>query len=934
MKLNNSNNSNSTTLCAFAFIACLICILLSVNSATCMSLTDLDTVRRTLLVNVTDIPSSAAGYFFAHGSNAVPLIVAGTTPVAMAATYNSNPSSGKICAFGHNGYATTSSTTSSLGSLLVNCAKWASGNKQQTKYLLHGVNGASFYNQIPGFVQNKTTSAFDTTILPLETVDLVIMNLNSVGQVTPQMQQMMDAFLARGGGIIVVSTAWAHSLQGNQFPGNVLFAKLGVSFYTYYFASGAFVSSLNIPISDMNPYFKLVQIENQFAVNASLIQSSDVQAVGNMLSNVYATLQQPISPNSIETIGKAKSVYESVCTGVEIKFPVSSNMPKLCIFMIDVLNEAKVLPIDNNPEVLAGEQFPGLPNNGLTYRNAPTETLKMNVSTNRKRWQCTGFYALPGATLEVILSNPKGVSNVRIGGHTDGIAHLDSWSRWPSISKTFSISATTNSTGTITCLNGGTIYIEVSSIPLSVDVTVIGQVVKTPFFKDGIHTDQEWNSTIRNYPGPWVEIESEHFAFNVQATPTARQLSEVSTVAKYWGNVVAMYYELSQRQTRDYKERMQADIQISAGYMHSGLSFYDFSRSERWNYSSRRWGHYHELGHNFQEGAWTYDQSGEVTCNIFSLYLEEHYPDSANTYGKGFNPPRGLETTYKGNTQPFKGDWTSAGLLFYLDLIQAFGWVAIRKTFVDYQKNGPQPQNDDQKRDQWMTRFSKVVGRNLGPFCDAWSFPVSDAAKASISNLTAWMPNDMIVGCGVAPYEDSPCASLDLLDTMFGKDTTYQVKITTWTPVRHFYGEKFVFTFSGSSIPLLNNGTLKITMVEGTALNSTAIVSNSPKQGTVSITIPVVEFMKSGQTIKFTFQAKNNPQIGSFITKIKVLDQKGTLVNTPERPLEFVNAITLESSNPMPSTSNGRNAQVSGALMWNYDIALFVFCILLFTQLL
>ena len=128
------------------------------------------------------------------------------------------------------------------------------------------------------------------------------------------------------------------------------------------------------------------------------------------------------------------------------------------------------------------------------------------------------------------------------------------------------------------------------------------------------------------------------------------------------------------------------------------------------------WGQYHELGHNFQEGAWTYEESGEVTTNIFSLYLEEHYPDSSNTYGKGFNPPRGLEGSYKNNNTPYKGDWTGAGLLFYLDLIQAFGWVSIKKTFKDYIVNGPLPKNDDEKRDQWMVRFSKVVGRNIGPF--------------------------------------------------------------------------------------------------------------------------------------------------------------------------------------------------------------------------
>jgi len=33
------------------------------------------------------------------------------------------------------------------------------------------------------------------------------------------------------------------------------------------------------------------------------------------------------------------------------------------------------------------------------------------------------------------------------------------------------------------------------------------------------------------------------------------------------------------------------------------------------------WGHFHEMGHNHQQGDWTFEGTGEVTENLFSLYV-------------------------------------------------------------------------------------------------------------------------------------------------------------------------------------------------------------------------------------------------------------------------------------------------------------------------
>jgi hypothetical protein len=39
-----------------------------------------------------------------------------------------------------------------------------------------------------------------------------------------------------------------------------------------------------------------------------------------------------------------------------------------------------------------------------------------------------------------------------------------------------------------------------------------------------------------------------------------------------------------------------------------------------------------------------------------------------------------------------------------------------------------------------MVRLSRTVGKNLGPFFETWAVPTSAAARASVADLPAWMP--------------------------------------------------------------------------------------------------------------------------------------------------------------------------------------------------
>ena len=55
-------------------------------------------------------------------------------------------------------------------------------------------------------------------------------------------------------------------------------------------------------------------------------------------------------------------------------------------------------------------------------------------------------------------------------------------------------------------------------------------------------------------------------------------------------------------------------------------------------------------------------------------------------------------------------------LILYNQLREGFGWEPYKKVFAEYRALAPsqRPKNDDEKRDQWMVRFSRAVGKIWG----------------------------------------------------------------------------------------------------------------------------------------------------------------------------------------------------------------------------
>lgn len=417
---------------------------------------------------------------------------------------------------------------------------------------------------------------------------------------------------------------------------------------------------------------------------------------------------------------------------------------------LQVLLDGKTPP-DRVAASPAAAEFPG-----AVPADARRVTRELEVALGVPGWQGTGLYAAPGGVVTVTMPDdlPADALRARIGCHTDHLWRLDHWDRVPEIVRTFKLKAGENR---IASPYGGPVYFERSGGGRNdrrMKAMVTGAVA-SPRFVLGRTSADEWKSgeSGRGAPGPWAELESSKIIVTVPSD-RVRALDDPGAVMQFWDRISDAHATLAQIPLeRERPERYVADVQISAGYMHSGYPIMTHLDAAAPMVSvekleSGQWGLLHELGHNHQSGDWTFGGTTEVTCNLFSLHaIDTVCKPKPGTRGHGAvdKPPSVKEYIEKGaDFEAWKKDPFLA-LQMYVQMQREFGWDTFKKVFAEYRAlpKDQHPKTDDEKRDQWMVRFSRACGKNLGPFFQKWGVPTSEAARKSIKDLPTWMPDEL-----------------------------------------------------------------------------------------------------------------------------------------------------------------------------------------------
>ncbi len=707
--------------------------------------------RAKILEGVKSVPKTGApGPVGIWGTMAFPILSAPDKDgveiaVAAAAGYGK----GRVILFGHNSYL-NGGAGGDHAKLIENCVKWA-GNKAKPRVGLKGVNAVEFFQQ-HGF----NASSFDKVEKKiLGDYDVVIINIQSV--TSAEEGAALAEFIKGGGGFIGGMTGWAYSQTSG---GKDLAVSHGVN---------QALMPAGVAITDMSAFDQLRGFDARTELPALMNAAEAIAAIKKQREGGLAldAAQMKQGMNAIQIAMAAqppdRGNLKNAVTAALGNAGADTAVPTEKTPLTDTQHAAQRLRLGMETRVLrlasadgikahpAHEAFPG-----KTPTDAPRITGEVKVNPAIPGWTSTGLYAAAGEVITVILPEKladKGYA-VRIGCHSDTLYHLDKWERAPDITRSDTLGTATTKTASAF---GGLIYIEVpgrakDDAPFTVAVQ---NAIPAPLFVLGQDDDAKWNNELKKRPAPWAELACDKMIVSCPAE-VARAINNPTQLMEFWKKVVEAQDDVSnQAADRKRPERIVADVQISAGYMHSGYPIMIPTSAAPEMVTLNRlkfpgWGFYHEIGHNHQRPTFTFDGAGEVTNNVIGMYCYEAVLGKDWLIGHG-----GItEQARKDHVQKIKKaankwqTWKSEpflALTTYIQLIQAFGWESWRKylhSFAD-PAFGPAPKGDDECRDQFLVRYSKITGKNLGPFFDAWGIPVSSAAKAEVANLETWMPQEM-----------------------------------------------------------------------------------------------------------------------------------------------------------------------------------------------
>lgn len=655
--------------------------------------------------------------------------------------------SGRVVIFGHSAYLDAKTAAAGdTGTLLANAARWVSRRDAapETKTRVGVVGGNDTLGGVLG-------GGFEVVGLPradwtLTFVDVLVF---PGGDLTAKQVEALQAHLRSGKGALVAATGWGWC----QLNGGKPIVLSGFSKALAPFGLGwtertletdtrerYLMRSAPAPLLHATAAFDAL---NEHDAGMRTLSPAEVdQAVASV------ELAAQILPNADTVLRPRLDQRLKTLEGELVptrKNPLTNKQPLRRVLLTHQIASIMQSPRQARIAHPAAAEFPG-----LAPTDAPRVSRTIDINTAIPDWQSTGTYANAGETITIAIpeSAIDAGLKVRIGCHTDALWHKDHWDRCPDVSWDVRI---TGAQTEIATPFGGLVYIEVpKGCAAGVVAAKISNIVDAPLFVAGKTSLEDWRSRIRNAPAPWAEIASGKIIVTVPSAHI-RILDDPEALMRVWDEVADAAADLAARpRDRDRPERFVADVQISAGYMHSGYPIMTHldAADDMVSVAALRkgtWGLYHELGHHHQSADWTFGGTGEVTVNLFSMYIIEKVCNvrHGQTHEAFKNRERSIGV-HLAQGAPFE-KWKSdpfLALYMYCQLEEAFGWDTFKKVFAEYRDlpKEERPKTDEQKRDQWMVRFSRAVGKNLGPFFQAWGVPTSERARASIKDLPVWMP--------------------------------------------------------------------------------------------------------------------------------------------------------------------------------------------------
>ena len=149
------------------------------------------------------------------------------------------------------------------------------------------------------------------------------------------------------------------------------------------------------------------------------------------------------------------------------------------------------------------------------------------------------------------------------------------------------------------------------------------------------------------------------------------------------------------------------------------------------------WGPWHELGHHHQQSAYKWNGLGEVTVNIYSLYVEKKMGQLPSRLKKDGAWPKirtylNQETSVK-DYDKIEDLFVKLGMFHQLTL--AYGDDFYKKLHKQAREDKPSNSTDVAKKRYFMLKACFITGHDLSQFFKDWGMSGVDAVYSEIAAL-------------------------------------------------------------------------------------------------------------------------------------------------------------------------------------------------------
>ncbi|KIO77757.1 hypothetical protein TH53_07450 [Pedobacter lusitanus] len=425
----------------------------------------------------------------------------------------------------------------------------------------------------------------------------------------------------------------------------------------------------------------------------------------------------------------------------------------LAIAGLCACQKSAILPVTNKETAgSAGVQ-------SATQTNIFNVTEKINASAEKARlkngydltdFTATGLYMAPGATLNITVTQTAGtrLPKLLIGTYS----RYGTWNSQPAIVQL------TAGTNTITNAVGGLLWIRYtnSSTGSTAKVTFNSGYTYAPYYKVGVTTNSDWINQLQTYTTPDVVLEGTNCVIVVSRTKAIQyQTENQEAILNKITQVIALEDELN---------GLDNSLPVHAKNVHTYLltqhedpAYYFFAYDFRTAYTTsdvnailtldgvgiNGWGPWHELGHQHQM-MWRWGALGEVTVNLYSLYVQRALTPSINRLVKDGVWPKAF--TYLGKadgTKDYNGSQSYTNsltdlfirLCMFQQLTLAYGDNFYKTLAKDMRIENPALANDDARMRYFMLKACNISGKNLSNFFKKWGLNLSTPAATAQIHL-------------------------------------------------------------------------------------------------------------------------------------------------------------------------------------------------------